>query len=174
MTMRRPISSTAEDSVCPGRRNRHASTVTIGIPAFVLALAPSSGPWRPEQFLRSVARFAIPAGLAIGIGIVAGYVLARYGFDLNLIHSRTVATGIVVACGLAVVMRLETEGGRRRVAVAALCVLMALLYALALIIPFLRDFYELSTPTGQAVAAWALGTIVGVGEMLGALRLLRL
>ncbi len=28
-----------------------ASTVTIGIPAFVLALAPSSGPWRPERFL---------------------------------------------------------------------------------------------------------------------------
>ena len=61
-----------------------ASTVTIGIPAFVLALAPSSGPWRPEGFLRSVARFAIPAGLAVGIGIVAGFLLARYGFDLGL------------------------------------------------------------------------------------------
>ena len=60
-----------------------ASTVTIGIPAFVLALAPSSGPWRPDRFVQSVARFAIPAGLAIGIGIVAGYLLARYGFDLE-------------------------------------------------------------------------------------------
>jgi cation-transporting P-type ATPase E len=91
-----------------------ASTVTIGIPAFLLALAPSSGPWRPDRFLESVARFAIPAGLAIGIGIVTGYVVARYGFDLSLTRSRTVATGIVVVCGLAVVMRLETEGGRRR------------------------------------------------------------
>ena len=99
-----------------------ASTVTIGIPAFVLALAPSSGPWRPERFLQSVARFAIPAGVAIGIGIIAGYLLARYGFDLGLRRSRTVATGIVVVCGLAVVMRLETEPGRRRVAVGALCV----------------------------------------------------
>ena len=87
-----------------------ASTVTIGIPAFVLALAPSSGPWRPDRFLQSVARFAIPAGLAIGIGIVTGYLVARYGFDLGLTRSRTVATGIVVVCGLAVVMRLETEG----------------------------------------------------------------
>jgi cation-transporting P-type ATPase E len=151
-----------------------ASTVTIGIPAFVLALAPSSGPWRPDRFLESVARFAIPAGLAIGIGIVAGYLLARYGFGLGLTRSRTVATGIVVVCGLAVVMRLETEGGRRRLAVAGLCALMALLFALALIVPFLRHFYELSTPTGDAVAAWALGTSLGVGTMLGALRLLRL
>jgi magnesium-transporting ATPase (P-type) len=150
-----------------------ASTVTIGVPAFVLALAPSSGPWRPDRFLQSVARFAIPAGLAVGIGIVAGYLLARYGFGLGVGRSRTVATGIVVVCGLAVVMRLETEGGRRRLAVAGLCALMALVFALALIVPFLRNFYELSTPTGDMVAAWALGTVIGVGAMLGALRLLR-
>jgi magnesium-transporting ATPase (P-type) len=150
-----------------------AATVTIGIPAFVLALAPSSGPWRPENYLRSVARFAVPAGVAIGIGIVAGYVLARYGFGLSLKHSRTVATGIVVVCGLAVVLRLEGEGGRRRIAVAGLCALMALLFAAALLVPFLRNFYELSTPTGKAAAAWALGTVVGIGAMLGALRLAR-
>jgi cation-transporting P-type ATPase E len=150
-----------------------ASTVTIGIPAFLLALAPSSGPWRPERFLQSVARFAIPAGVAIGVGIVAGYLLARYGFDLGLTRSRTVATGIVVVCGLAVVMRLETGGGRRRLALAGLCALMLLLFALAFIIPFLRNFYELSTPNGDVVAAWALGTVVGIGGMLGALRLLR-
>ncbi len=147
-----------------------ASTVTIGIPAFVLALAPSTGPWQPDRFLHSVARFAIPAGITIGIGIVAGYLLARYGFGLDLTRSRTVATGIVVVCGLAVVIRLETEGGQRRLAVAGLCALMALLFALALVIPFLRHFYELSTPTGDAVVAWALGTILGVGAMLGALR----
>jgi magnesium-transporting ATPase (P-type) len=150
-----------------------ASTVTIGIPAFVLALAPSSGPWRPDRFLRSVARFAIPAGLAIGTGIVTGYLLARYGFGLDLRHSRTVATGIVVACGLTVVMRVETEGGRRRLAVAALCAAMALLFAVALFVPFLRDFYELVTPTAEVVAAWAVGAAVGIGAMLAALRILR-
>ena len=150
-----------------------ASTVTIGIPAFVLALAPSSGPWRPEHFLQSVARFAIPAGVAIGVGIAAGYLVARYGFDLSLTRSRTVATGIVVVCGLAAVMRLETGGGRRRLALAGLCALMLLLVAVSFIVPLLRNFYELSTPTGDVAAAWALGTVVGVGGMLGALRLLR-
>jgi magnesium-transporting ATPase (P-type) len=152
-----------------------ASTVTIGIPAFVLALAPSSGPWRPERFVQSVARFAIPAGLAVGLGLVAGYFLARYGFDLDLRHSRTVATGIVVACGLAVVLRLEGgEGGRRRrVLVSGLCAAMALLFVLALAVPFLRDFYELSTPTGETLAAWAMGATLGIVAMVGALRVLR-
>jgi cation-transporting P-type ATPase E len=150
-----------------------ASTVTIGIPAFVLALAPSSGPWRPDRFLQSVARFAIPAGIAIGIGIVAGYLIARYGFDLSLRRSRTVATGIVVVCGLAVVMRLEGEHGPRRIAVGALCVVMGLLFVLALAVPFLRDFYELSTLSREEVVAWAIGAALGVGGMLVALRLLR-
>ena len=150
-----------------------ASTVTIGIPAFVLALAPSSGPWRPDRYLQSVARFAVPAGLAIGIGIIAGYLLARYGFDLSLARSRTVATGIVVICGLAVVIRLEREHGWRRFAIVALCAMMALLYALALIVPFLRSFYELTTPTGEEAAAWAVGTLLGVGAMLASLRLLQ-
>ena len=50
---------------------------------------------------------------------------------------------------------------------------MALLFVLALVVPFLRDFYELPTPTGDAVAAWAVGVALGIGGMLGALRLLR-
>jgi hypothetical protein len=70
-------------------------------------------------------------------------------------------------------MRLETAPGRRRLAVAALCAAMAVLFLLALFIPFLRDFFELSRPTGEAVAAWALGVALGVGGMLVALRLLR-
>jgi magnesium-transporting ATPase (P-type) len=151
-----------------------ASTVTIGIPAFVLALAPSSGSWRPERFLQSVARFAIPAGCAIGAGIISGYLLARYGFGLGLRSSRTVATGIVVVCGLAVVLRLEGGGERRRrLAVAGLCTAMALLFVLALAIPVLRDFYELATPTWETVAASAVGASVGIGGMLALLRLLR-
>jgi hypothetical protein len=40
---------------------------------------------------------------------------------------------------------------------------MALLFALALTVPLLRSFYELSTPTGEAAAAWAIGTVLGVG-----------
>ena len=47
-----------------------AATLTVGIPAFFLALAPSSGPWRTEGFLREVGRFAVPAGTFAGIGVL--------------------------------------------------------------------------------------------------------
>jgi magnesium-transporting ATPase (P-type) len=151
-----------------------AATVTIGVPTFVLALAPSSGPWRPDLFLRSVVGFAITAGVPIGLGIAGGWFIARYGFDLGLRSSRTVATGIVVVCGLAAVLQIESEcaGTRRRIAVAALCALMAAMFAGALIIPGLKHFYELTSLSGKGAAAWASGAMIGVAGMLMALRLL--
>ncbi len=90
-------------------------------------------------------------------------------------RARTVATGILVVCGLGVVLQIESEcaGPRRRFAVAVLCAVMASLAALALIVPFLRHFYELTTPTGQEAASWAIGTLLGTGGMVLALRLLR-
>jgi cation-transporting ATPase E len=150
-----------------------ASSVTIGIPAFLLALLPSAGPWRPEGFLRSVVRFAVPAGIAAGIGIVGGYLLARYGFDVGLSHARTVTAGIVVACGLVVVLMLEREGGRKQAFVYGLCAAMALLFVLALGVPFARDFFELEAPTGEMLVAWAAGSAAGVAGMLAAVRLAR-
>jgi cation-transporting P-type ATPase E len=151
-----------------------ASTITIGVPTFLLALSPSSGSWRPDRFLSSVTRFAIAAGIPIGLGISAGYLIARYGFDVGLARSRTVATGTVVACGLAVVLRLEGEcsGSRRRLAVIGLCALMALAFALSFVISALRHFYQLTSLNGDAVAALAIGIAVGIGGMLLALRAL--
>ena len=136
-----------------------ASTVTIGIPAFVLALAPSSGPWRPERFLRSVARFAVPAGVAIGIGIVAGYLLARYGFDLGpepLAHGRDRDRG-----RLRPRRRAPARGAgrrRRRLAVGALCARDG---AAVRCSRWPSRSCATSTssakPTGDAVVAWAVG-----------------
>jgi hypothetical protein len=48
---------------------------------------------------------------------------------------------------------------------------MLALFALALVVPFLRHFYELASPNGETIAAWAAGTAIGVGGMLLALRL---
>jgi magnesium-transporting ATPase (P-type) len=146
------------------------SSLTIGIPAFLLALAPSSGPWRPEGFLRAIARFSLPAGLAAGFGILSAYLLARHVFDLSLTEARTVTAATVVTSGLAIVIVLEDEPGTRRLAVGALCALMALGFALVCAIPAGREFFDLATPTGGIVAAWAIGTAIGLALLAVALR----
>ena len=43
-----------------------AALLTIGIPSFVLALAPSEGPLYRGRLLRALAAFAFPAGIAMG------------------------------------------------------------------------------------------------------------
>jgi magnesium-transporting ATPase (P-type) len=150
------------------------SSLTIGVPAFFLALAPSAGPWRPEGFLKAIARFSLPAGLATGIGILSAFLLARHAFGASLEEARTVTAATVVAAGLAIVMALEGEPGRRRVAVAGLCALMALGFVLVVALPGGRHFFDLATPTGGMTAAWAIGTAVVLVLLIAALRLVKL
>ncbi|MCO5316741.1 MAG: HAD-IC family P-type ATPase [Solirubrobacterales bacterium] len=147
------------------------SSLTIGIPAFLLALAPSSGPWRPDDYLKAIARFSFPAGLAMGIGILVAWLVARYGLECSLNEARTVAAATIVTAGLAVVMLLEDEPGRRRALVGGLCAVMATGFVLALYIPFVNDFFALSTPTAAMLAAWACGAAVGSILMFIALKI---
>jgi cation-transporting P-type ATPase E len=146
------------------------STFTIGIPAFLLALAPSSGPWRPEGFLRAIARFSIPAGLATGLGILVTYLLARHAFDVDLTQARSATAATVVVSGLAIVFALEDQPGTRRLVVGALCALMALLFFGACAIPVAREFFEIATPTGGMVGAWLIGSAVAIVLLALALR----
>ena len=52
------------------------SAVTIGIPAFFLALGPNKRRYVPG-FLKRVLRFAVPAGVVSGIVVFVSYLLAR-------------------------------------------------------------------------------------------------
>ena len=52
------------------------SAVTIGIPAFFLALGPNKRRYIPG-FLRRVLRFAVPAGVVSGLVVFVSYLLAR-------------------------------------------------------------------------------------------------
>ena len=98
-----------------------ASAVTIGIPAFFLALAPSAGPWRPVRFLRELASFAIPAGTAMGLGVVASFLLAINLLDMSELRARTVATTVLVAIGLYLIVVLESSSRVRGYTVGGLC-----------------------------------------------------
>jgi P-type E1-E2 ATPase len=153
------------------RQFTFTSTFTIGIPAFLLALAPSSGPWRPEGFLRAIARFSIPAGLATGLGIVVTYLLARHWLTDDLTQARSATAATVVVSGLAIVFALEDVPGTRRLLVGALCVTMALLFFGACAIPAARDFFEIATPTGGMIAAWLIGSAVAIVLLAVALRI---
>jgi cation-transporting P-type ATPase E len=130
-----------------------AATLTIGIPAFFLALAPSSGDWRVPRFLREVARFAIPAGTAAGLGVVASYLFCLNVVDQPLVQARTVATTVLVIVGLYLVIALETEGRRRVTFVAALCLGLWILYMLIVAFSGTRHFFDLAIPTGWPAAA---------------------
>ena len=73
-------------------------SVTIGIPAFFLALAPSADRARPG-FVKRVLRFALPTGLAAGLATFGAYELA-ISEDVVLTEARTTATLVLAALGL--------------------------------------------------------------------------
>jgi cation-transporting P-type ATPase E len=142
-----------------------AATLTIGIPAFFLALAPSTGPWQSPGFLREVARFAIPAGTAAGLGVISAYLFALNVVDLPLIEARTTATTVLVAVGLYLVLALEAAGRRRGAAVSALCAALALLYVLMVAFGPTRHFFELAIPGAWSLIAIAGGTTLAVAGL---------
>ena len=73
-------------------------SVTIGIPAFFLALAPSAR--RAQRgLIRRVLRFSIPTGLAAGFATLIAYELA-IGEEVTLQQARTTATIVLAAVGL--------------------------------------------------------------------------
>jgi cation-transporting ATPase E len=141
------------------------ASLTIGIPAFFLALASSSGPYEPQGFLRKTARFAIPAGTAAGLGVVASYLFSLNVADLPLRESRTVAASVLLVVGLYLVLALEASAGRRGVAVTMLCVLMGSLYVLVLVLPWAREFFALSDPTAGIVGITLAGSAIAIAGL---------
>ena len=145
-----------------------AASLTIGIPGFFLALAPSreEGAYRSASFLRELSAFAIPAGTAAGLGVVSGYFFALNVVDLPLPAARTVATTTLVAIGLFLIVVLEASGRARSAAIGALCALLAATYVVVLALPGLRAFFLLRlTPSVPAIALVAAAAAIG-GLML--------
>ncbi|MEX2212422.1 MAG: HAD-IC family P-type ATPase [Gaiellaceae bacterium] len=130
-----------------------AAALTVGIPGFFLALAPSTGPWQTTGFLRDVARFAVPAGTAAGLGVLAAYHFSLSVVAAPLADARTVATSVLVVVGLYLVLALEATERRRGQAVGALCGGLLLLYTVVLAVGGLRGFFDLTVPGGWEVIA---------------------
>jgi magnesium-transporting ATPase (P-type) len=143
-----------------------ASTLTIGIPALLLALAPSEGPVRREGFMAGLLAFVVPAGAISALTVVAGYLLARGPLDAGVVEGRTAATLLLTGMGLAIVIEVERGLERRRVRpwLWGLVACFALTTVLGLRSPWLRDFFALAVPSPSV---WILvGACLAVGVTL--------
>jgi cation-transporting ATPase E len=139
-----------------------AAGLTIGIPAFFLALGPSEGRFGSERFLFDVGRFAVPAGTAAGLGVLASFVFARNVGRLPLIEARTIATTVLVLVGLYLILVLEASTRRRAAAVGTLTGAMLVLYALVIAAPGTRHFFALTVPGPGGVFLALAGAAIAV------------
>ncbi len=140
-------------------------TVTIGIPAFFLALAPSARRAR-SGFVARVLRFAIPTGLAAAIATFAAYQLAIHE-EVKLTEARTTATLVLTAIGLfALGMVSRPLLPWKKWLIGS----MAGLLILSMVSPASHDFFELNLPRPVVLLA-AVGIVAITGAaMVGTLR----
>ncbi len=142
--------------------------LTIGIPSFVLALAPSDGPLYRGRLLRALAAFAVPAGLATALGSILCFFLVDTVFGGSLEAGRTAATTTLIVLGLAFVLLLERGPGREHIAIQSYMLAMVAglgaLFALILAAAPVRDFFEMTLLTASewflALACSAIGLTI--------------
>jgi magnesium-transporting ATPase (P-type) len=125
-----------------------AAFLTIGVPSFVLALAPSDGPLYRGRLLRALAAFAVPAGLATALGSILSFFLVDTVFGGSLDAGRTAATTTLIVLGLSFVLLLERGPGREHIAIQsymlALVAGLGALFALILAAAPVRDFFQMT------------------------------
>ncbi|MFD9218500.1 HAD-IC family P-type ATPase [Streptomyces sp. NPDC060064] len=135
------------------------STLTIGIPAFFLALAPNKERAQPN-FVRRVMRYAIPAGAIAAAATFATYLLARHYYTgagaLDAETSAATLTLFLVSMWvLAIIARPYTLW---RVCLVAA---MGVAFLIVLVVPWLQNFFALklvgTTMPWGAVAIAAAG-----------------
>jgi cation-transporting ATPase E len=137
------------------------STLTIGVPAFVLALAPSAQRVAPG-FVSRVLRFAIPSGIACAAATFSAYLIARLAPGSGLVADRTTAVITLAATALWVLALVARPYTWWRIALVAA---MAAGMLLALTVPVSRTFFDLRH-YDQATDAIGLGIAACAGVVL--------
>ena len=134
------------------------STLTIGVPAFVLALAPNARRAK-SHFVARVARFAIPTGLVAAAATYLTYVAAREQSGTTLMAARTICTLVLFAIALWVLSIIVRTGDHKS---AWLVPLMSTGLAVVLVVPGLRHFFALSVP-GPLLLLAGVGAVALAG-----------
>ncbi|GAA3643362.1 HAD-IC family P-type ATPase [Microbacterium awajiense] len=138
--------------------------LTIGIPAFFLALMPNSQRYVPG-FLRRSLSFAIPAGIIIAIALTL-YTLGAMQLGIDEDELRTGSTIILAVVGIWVLTVLSRPVTRMKVLVIG-----AMFIALIAIftIPLATEFFQLVDPGQQA--AWLIAIVIAL--TIGAIEVVR-
>jgi cation-transporting ATPase E len=135
-------------------------SLTIGIPAFFLALAPNKDRAR-SGFVGRVLTFAVPAGALAAIATIAAYLMARSVYDGDLEAETSIACitlFLVATWALAIIARPYTWW---RVALVGA---MGSAFLMVLSIPFLQTFFQI-----KLVGVQAPWTAVGIAAVAGLL-----
>ncbi|MFI6768653.1 HAD-IC family P-type ATPase [Streptomyces sp. NPDC050355] len=138
------------------------STLTIGVPAFFLALAPNKERARPH-FVRRVMRYAIPSGIITGLAAFATYLLARAHYSgpgaLSAETSAATLTLFLTAMWVLAIIARPYTWWR-----IALVLAMGLGFLIVLVTPWLQDFFDLrlvgTTMPWAAVAVAAVAAVL--------------
>ncbi len=134
------------------------SSLTIGVPAFFLALAPNANRAR-SGFLGRVLRFAVPAGAVAAAATYGAYALVAgwRGATLSQARTASVIALFVVAMWVLGILARPVSGPRSAlVATMVLAFIGVLAYAPA------RAFFELHPPGGLATLATLAVAAAGI------------
>jgi magnesium-transporting ATPase (P-type) len=134
-------------------------TLSVGIPGFVLALAPDPRRARPG-FLPRVVQFAIPSGVIAGTAALVVYFAARSVDGSTLTESRSAATVTLLGVGLGLLVRLTATLPRWRWALVGA---MAAATFLAIAVPPVAAFFDLTYP--PAAVWWVMALVLVVAQV---------
>ncbi|MGW0330412.1 HAD-IC family P-type ATPase [Streptomyces sp. NPDC003011] len=139
------------------------STLTIGVPAFFLALAPNRERARPH-FVRRVMRYSIPGGAVAAVATFATYLIARHQYTgsgaLDAETSAATLTLFLISMWvLAIIARPYTWW---RIALVAA---MGAGFLVVLVVPWLQDFFALKL-VGVTMPWIAVGISVAAAAVL--------
>ncbi|WP_225845424.1 HAD-IC family P-type ATPase [Streptomyces sp. HPF1205] len=141
------------------------STLTIGVPAFFLALAPNKERARP-RFVRRVLRYSAPAGVICAVASFTAYLVARHYYtgpgSLDAETSAaTLALFLMEVWVLAIVARPYTWWR------IALVLAMMAGFGVVLVVPSLQRFFALRL-VGDQVPWTTVGIVAVAGVVLEA------
>ncbi len=139
------------------------STLTIGVPAFFLALAPNKERARPH-FVRRVMRYATPAGIVCGTAAFVAYLVARHHYTgAGALDAETSAATLTLflmeVWVLAIVARPYTWWR------VGLVFAMVAGFLIVLVTPWLQRFFALRL-VGEQVPWTAVGIAAAGGVVL--------